>query len=171
MVDYNIEYDEHKFIDGFAACEWSGRTFFNDMMLSRGNANNIHFTPTRFDKVDVTWDYEGNLYVGEIKYRPNYASTASCIANEGAMLEKHKFEELKNYQNNSGYTPYYIMFFSDGVCALYDLTDIEPEWVEEVNKYRKTTMGKDKSKITKVVTYLPLDKAKLFHYDRYVHNS
>ena len=138
----------------FTEAELVGREIWNEKLLRNGSSA-ITFTTNTYDSVDVMWEKYDTTYVGEIKYREKYSSSAKCIAEQGVMLEKTKYDALKYYQSASGFCPYYIHIFNDGKIYLYDLNDLEPEWVEEENKFPRTTKG-DKTKVKKVVTYLPL---------------
>lgn len=153
-----------KFIDGFSEAEYSGRTFFQRVVLDSDKVTDYHFTPSRFDKVDVFWDTDTTQNVGEIKFRIGYNVDDKCISEGGAMLEKGKYDELKMYQNLSGLTPYYICLFKDGNGLIYNLTSLENvNWIDEKGKFPKTTMG-DKTKVDKAVTYLPVNDAKRFKF-------
>lgn len=150
----------------FSVYEYSGRTFFNDVLTSSTKTTNIIFTEDKYCPVDVYWNTNFSFNVGEIKYRIKYKSTSPIIVNEGAMLEKYKYDALKTEQRLSGCTPYYIVEFNDGIGYIFDLTNLENvEWKEEIDKYPKTTCG-DNTKTTKVVTYLPLSKGKKFNFLR-----
>lgn len=140
----------------FVLAELSGRTLFEEALKMSG-ITDYEFT-TRFSRVDVLFTAGTQEYCGEIKYR-SYPSTTSFFEKEGCVLEKTKYDNMKALQDEYGYTPVYIHIFSDKVIAMYDLTDHnEPTWVEEEKKYGKTTMA-DKTKVRKVVTYLPLHSA------------
>lgn len=125
--------------------------------MGSGVTENVEFTD-QYNNVDVYWTYDGIDNVGEIKHRMGYKSTTPCIVKGGAMLEKYKYDSIMSIARNNNKIPWYIMSFTDGITYLFNLNDIEPNWVEEVDKYPKTTMG-DNTKVTKVVTYIPLDKA------------
>lgn len=141
----------------FQMAEISGRTMFEKALKASG-ITNYEFTTHPYDRVDVFFTAGTQEYCGEIKYR-NYPSTAHFFSSEGCLLEKHKYDDMKSIQDLSGYTPVYIHIFKDNVCAMFDLSDNDnPVWIEEVNKYERTTMG-DRTKIRKAVTYLPIQSA------------
>ena len=143
-------------IDNFSLAELSGRTIFNDKLIKNGSSG-ITFTESKFDKVDVFWDKYETKYVGEIKYRDNYKSNSSFVVEEGAVLEKTKYDELMKYYELSGLTPYYIMIFNNNEMYLWDVSKIkELEWKVE-NRFPRTTKGSNTKKVAKVVTYLPLE--------------
>ena len=143
-------------MDKFSLAELSGRTIFNDKLIKNGSSG-ITFTENRYDKVDVFWEKYDKKYVGELKYRDNYASSGRCVVEEGAVLEKTKYDELMKYKDLSGLTPYYIMIFNNGELYLWDVSELkEIEWKIE-NIYPRTTKGSRKEKVAKVVTYLPLE--------------
>lgn len=143
-------------MDKFSLAELSGRTIFNDKLIKNGSSG-ITFTESKYDKVDVFWEKYDKKYVGELKYRENYPSSGRCVVEEGAVLEKTKYDELMKYHKLSGLTPYYIMEFNDNVMYLWDLSKLDGiEWKVD-NRYPRTTKGSRKEKVAKVVTYLPLE--------------
>lgn len=142
----------------FRQAEKLGRMIFSQLLMASG-ATNIEFMEDDYDNVDVYWGYDDIDNVGELKYRQDYSSNCRIILEEGAVLEKPKYDKLISRAHREGKVPYYIMMFNDGAAYSFDLTNYKPTWVEEVNKYPKTTCGNNK-KVTKVVTYIPLDFAK-----------
>lgn len=142
----------------FRESEKFGRLIFSQLLMASG-ATNIEFTEDDFDNVDVYWEYDNTINVGELKYRQGYSSTNRLMQEEGCVLEKHKYDDLISRANREGKEPYYVMMFNDGVAYSFNLTNYEPKWVMEKDKYPKTTCG-DKSKKDKVVTYVPLSFAK-----------
>ena len=143
-------------MDKFTQAELSGRTIFNSKLISNGSSG-ITFTENKYDNVDVFWDKYDKKYVGELKYRDNYPSSGRCVVEEGAVLEKTKYDELMKYYELSGLTPYYIMIFNNNEMYLWDVSKIkELEWKVE-NRFPRTTKGSNTKKVAKVVTYLPLE--------------
>lgn len=150
-------------MDNFSLAEISGRTIFNEKLIKNGSSG-ITFTESKFDKVDVFWEKYDTKYVGEIKYRDNYKSNSHFIVEEGAVLEKIKYDELMKYYELSGLTPYYITIFNNNEMYLWNVSELnEIEWKIE-NRYPKTTKGSNTKKVAKIVAYLPLD---LGHKSRY----
>ena len=142
-------------MDKFSLAELSGRTIFNDKLIKNGSSG-ITFTENRYDKVDVFWEKYDKKYVGELKYRDNYPSSGRCVVEEGAVLEKTKYDELMKYNDLSGLTPYYITIFNNNEMYLWDLSKLDGiEWKKE-EKFPRTTKGRNTKKVSKVVTYLPL---------------
>lgn len=143
-------------MDNFTLAELSGRTIFNDKLIKNGSSG-ITLTESKFDKVDVFWEKYDKKYVGEIKYRDNYPSSGRCVVEEGALLEKTKYDELMKYKDLSGLTPFYIMIFNNNEMYLWNVSELkEIEWKVE-NRFPRTTKGSNTKKIAKVVTYLPLE--------------
>lgn len=143
-------------MDKFTQAELSGRTIFNDKLIKNGSSG-ITLTESKFDKVDIFWEKYEAKYVGEIKYRDNYPSSGRCVVEEGAVLEKTKYDELMKYYEFSGMTPYYIMIFNNGYMYLWDVSELkEIEWKIE-NRFPRTTKGSNTKKVAKKVAYLPLD--------------
>lgn len=78
---------------------------------------------------------------------------------DSGMIEKPKYENLlAKIDNNMCHKSLYIMFYSDGYAAIWNLSKITPHWFKE--DFVKTTMG-DRSKKTKTVANLPLSSATL----------
>lgn len=143
-------------MDKFSLAETIGRDIFNSKLINNGSSG-ITFTDSKFDKVDVFWEKYEAKYVGEIKYRDNYPSSGRCIIEDGVVLEKTKYDELMKYNKLSGLTPYYITIFNNNEMYLWDVSEIKDiEWKVE-NRFPRTTKGRNKEKIAKVVTYLKLD--------------
>lgn len=143
-------------MDKFKLAETIGRDIFNKKLTKNGSSG-ITFTENRYDKVDVFWEKYDKKYVGELKYRDNYPSSGRCVVEDGAVLEKTKYDALMEYHNLSGLTPYYIMIFNNGELYIWDVSELkEIEWKIE-NIYPRTTKGSNTKKVAKVVTYLPLD--------------
>ena len=142
-------------IDNFTLAETIGRDIFNKKLINN-HSSGITFTESKYDKTDVFWEKYDNKYVGEIKYRENYPSSGRCVVEEGAVLEKTKYDELMKYKDLSGLTPYYIMIFNNNEMYLWNIGELdELEWKIE-NRYPRTTKGSNKEKVAKIVTYLPL---------------
>ena len=142
-------------IDNFTLAETIGRDIFNKKLINN-HSSGITFTESKYDKTDVFWEKYDNKYVGEIKYRENYPSSGRCVVEEGAVLEKTKYDELMKYYELSGFTPYYIMIFNNNEMYLWNIGELdELEWKIE-NRYPRTTKGSNKEKVAKIVTYLPL---------------
>lgn len=142
--------------DKFSAAEASGRTIWEEKLIIN-QSTGVTFTEDKYNPVDVRWGKNGVGYVGEIKFRPNYSSTSKIIEKQGVLLEKYKYDALKSIQSREGRIPYYIHIFNDNVLYLFDLSHYNPIWIEEEDKFPKTTMG-DNTKVTKVVTYLSLSQ-------------
>lgn len=140
----------------FSLAETIGRDIFNKK-LTKNHSSGITFTENIYDNVDVFWEKYDTKYVGEIKYRDNYPSSGRCVVEEGAVLEKTKYDELMKYKDLSGLTPYYIMIFNNNEMYLWDVGEMnEIEWKIE-KRYPRTTKGSNTKKVAKVVAYLPLE--------------
>lgn len=141
--------------DSFSEAEKLGRQIWEKKLIIN-QSTDITFTEDKYNPVDVRWSKNNIEYVGEIKLR-SYASTSNLIENGGVLLEKYKYDALKSIQAREGRIPYYINIFKDNVIYLFDLSNYSPIWIEEEDKFPKTTMG-DNTKVTKVVTYLSLSQ-------------
>lgn len=141
--------------DSFSEAEKLGRQIWEEKLIIN-QSTDITFTEDKFNPVDVRWRKNNIEYVGEIKLR-SYASTSNLIENGGVLLEKYKYDALKTIQAREGRIPYYINIFKDNVIYLFDLSNYNPIWIEEEDKFPRTTMG-DNTKVTKVVTYLSLSQ-------------
>lgn len=141
--------------DSFSEAEKLGRQIWEEKLIIN-QSTDITFTEDKYNPVDVRWSKNNIEYVGEIKLR-SYASTSNLIENGGVLLEKYKYDALKSIQAIEGRIPYYIHIFNDNTLYLFDLSNYNPIWIEEEDKFPKTTMG-DNTKVTKVVTYLSLSQ-------------
>lgn len=148
----------------FKESEVLGREIFKQTLSCSSKVNNYYFTEDQYCPVDVIWENNDEKYVGEIKYRSGYTSTDKIIQNGGALLEKSKYDELKEYQYNSGYTPIYITEFSDGVGYIWDLSDMNN--ITWSDKFLPKTTNANNGKRDKAITYLPLDKGKRFKFKK-----
>lgn len=151
-------------MDKFSLAELSGRTIFNEKLINNGSSG-ITLTESKYDKVDIFWEKYDKKYVGEIKYRDNYPSSGLCVVEEGAVLEKTKYDELMKYYELSGLTPFYIMIFNDGYMYLWDVSELKELEFKVENRFPRTTKGSNKEKVEKKVTYLPLE---LGHKCKYI---
>ena len=149
------------YIKSFEDAEQFGRIIFGSIMMSSGCT--FEYTD-HYDKIDVYWEYDGVENVGEVKYRHNYDSTGRCIVDEGVLLEKKKYDELKSIQKRTGKIPWYVMIFQDNTILLFNLENLETVNWQESTRYGKTTMG-DKTKIRKAVTYLPVESAEKIKFN------
>lgn len=78
---------------------------------------------------------------------------------DSGMIEKDKFNNLlAKLDGNMCHRALYVMFFSDGIALVWNLSKVSPNWFKE--DFVKTTMG-DRSKKTKTVANLPNSDATL----------
>lgn len=143
-------------IDNFSLAELSGRTIFNDKLIKNGSSG-ITFTESKYDKVDVFWEKYDTKYVGELKYRDSYPSSGRCLVEEGAVLEKTKYDELMKYYELSGITPFYVMIFNNNEMYLWDVSKLKEIEFKVEKRFPKTTKGSNTKKVAKKVAYLPLE--------------
>lgn len=143
-------------MDNFTLAETIGRDIFNKKLINN-HSSGITFTENKYDNVDVFWEKYDKKYVGELKYRDNYPSSGRCIVEDGAVLEKTKYDALMEYYDLSGLTPYYIMIFNNNEMFLWDVSKLDGvDWKKE-DKFPRTTKGRNTKKVKKEVTYLPLE--------------
>lgn len=143
-------------MDNFTQAETIGRDIFNKKLINN-HSSGITFTENKYDNVDVFWEKYDKKYVGELKYRDNYPSSGRCIVEDGAVLEKTKYDALMEYYDLSGLTPYYIMIFNNNEMFLWDVSKLDGvDWKKE-DKFPRTTKGRNTKKVKKEVTYLPLE--------------
>ena len=128
----------NEFINSFEDAERFGRMIFSTIMMSSGC--NFNYTE-QYDKVDVYWDYDGVENVGELKYRHNYDSTGHCIVDEGVLLEKGKYDELKEIQKNTEVT--------QELLSLMDVL-VDGAYVEELKDVRLKFRGSANQRIIDV---------------------
>ena len=80
------------------------------------------------------------------------------------LLEEKKWKDLKKKADESGASVVYVNVTPNG-SYLFNLTKLigaDIEWVEE--DHWVSTTDKSRGKITKWVTYLPVEKAKSYYY-------
>lgn len=143
-------------MDNFTQAETIGRDIFNKKLINN-HSSGITFTENKYDNVDVFWEKYDKKYVGELKYRDNYPSSGRCVVEDGAVLEKTKYDALMEYYDLSGLTPYYIMIFNNNEMFLWDVSKLDGvDWKKE-DKFPRTTKGRNTKKVKKEVTYLPLE--------------
>ena len=111
---------------------------------------------------DLLYTGTTSNYVAEIKYRDDYASSASTIVSTGLMLEKSKYNALIK-KAKDGYIPLYIMIFNDGVCAIYNLdADKQLQWeTKSLPRYTAFSAGTRE----KIITYIPICECKKIRYN------
>lgn len=147
-------------MDNFSECEKQGRNIIEEYIQYTGIL--YSFTESKYDSVDLITSKDGiTSATTEIKYRKNYSSTNKLIQEQGVVLEKVKYDGALKATHNSGMTDcYYCCIFNDNVCYIWKLSELTNiEWIEEIDKFPKTTAVKSK-RTTKTVTYLPLDTGK-----------
>lgn len=157
--------------DNFSEAEKKGREIIEEHIQYTGVF--YEFTTSKYDLVDLITSKDGiTSATTEIKNRENYSSTNTLIQEKGAVLEKTKYDGALKATHSSGMTDcYYCCIFNDGVAYIWKLSELTNiEWVEEVDKYPKTTAVKGK-KVTKTVTYLPLKTAKKIILDKHKMNE
>lgn len=145
-------------MDKFSEAELKGRNIIETKIKGKVYYS---FTPTRFDAVDLVTSKDGVTSAAtEIKYRTNYSSNDKIIQDEGVVLEKKKYDRIFEAIKTSGITDcFYYHIFNDNIGYVWKLNNLkEIQWVEEEDKYPKTTAIKG-NKVTKTVTYLPLKTA------------
>jgi hypothetical protein len=88
-------------------------------------------------------------HIIEIKVRDKFYPTL--------LLEKKKLESLKKIAAIAGSIVYYISVTPNGTF-LFNLTDLEPELVFNVEDHWASTTNKSLGKIPKSVTHIPIEK-------------
>lgn len=149
-------------MNNFLKCEEKGRKIFKKILVNSPKVFSFMFTEDEYCPYDVEWkNIDDTMYVGELKYRDRYASTDKIIQDEGALLEKYKFDTIKSYYPYDKHL--YIMMFSDGVGYIWDLDNIEPKW--KTKRCPKTT-AEESDDTVKIIATLPLSEGKRFTFSQ-----
>lgn len=145
----------------FQLCEEKGRMIVEQLLHSNKNIHQWEWQE-QMTHYDLLYSGSSHCYVAEIKYRDDYASTASTIVSTGLMLEKSKYNALLE-KAKDGYVPLYIMLFNDGVCAIYTLNeDKQLQWeTKTLPRYTAFSAGTRQ----KTITYIPMCECKKIHYN------
>lgn len=145
----------------FQICEEKGRMIVEQLLHSNNNILKWEWQE-QMTHYDLLYTGSSHCYVAEIKYRDDYASTASTITNTGLMLEKSKYNALLE-KAKDGYIALYIMLFKDDVCAIYTLdADKQLQWeTKTLPRYTAENAGT----IQKIITYIPIGECKKIHYN------
>ena len=144
----------------FQKAENKGREIFRRILEKSDKVVDYHFSDDDYSNWDCIYDDDkGHLNVIELKYREGYSSTDRLIQEEGAIIEKFKFDSLRSYCPNDNH--FYVMMFNDGVGYLWNLDKLEPDWI--IKPCPRTSAIKGKT-INKIVANLPLESGYRFTF-------
>lgn len=100
---------------------------------------------------DAVFAKDGLVSVVECKVR-----TFESDRYDTSIIEKKKYDDLMTYLDGRLCQKIlYVMFFTDDVAIVWNLEKTDVNWTTD--PFVKTTMG-DRSKVDKLVSYLPNDK-------------
>lgn len=140
----------------FDTDEAKGRAIFQAQLKKNHNKiSNYFFTPILAHYDVLYTGVTGAEYVVEIKYRENYASSATTITKDGVMLEKYKYDSIME-KVKDGYIPIYISYFNDGISATHLLSQNPSDYVWQWKLLPKYT-AVDGGSVWKLVTMIPLN--------------
>ncbi len=168
-MNNNEKNTQKKFFDA----EVQGRTIFYNYLKSRGHEIIDVAGLTQPWDICVRNEDEQTTNYYELKYRWKYSSTDDIIQKDGIILEKIKYDGLKNYKaqrtiidaNTSSF--YYCTLFNDGVgyvCHLNLNDDDNYNWEKKKMRYSQCANNGDKI-VEKIITYIPLSQCKKFYYN------
>lgn len=145
----------------FQICEEKGRMIVEKLLHSNNNILKWEWQK-QMTHYDLLYSGTSNCYVAEIKYRDDYASSASTIVSTGLMLEKSKYNALLK-KAKDGYIPLYIMLFNDGVCAIYTVNaNKQLHWqTKSLPRFTAENAGTKE----KTITYIPICECKKIRYN------
>lgn len=134
--------------------EKEGREKFTKLVNQLGLKGDVEFFNGEYDRADAVYNHRELV---EIKNR-DYPSTAKFFWNEGILIEKDKYDYLKNEVANGNYiNATYIFFFSDGACYAFNTKNEVETWkLEKVHKSKYYQKGYTE----KYVAYIPLSRCK-----------
>lgn len=147
-------------MDNFSEAEKIGRDKFGKFVNKRGKVKKVYFTPSKYDKVDVVTFNGATSATTEIKNRLDYSSKSKVIQEEGAVIEKVKYDYLLDTVSLSGMSDcFYSMIFTDDIMYLYDIKRIarEKELKWKTKYLPKTTVEGNGQLVKKEYATLPLD--------------
>lgn len=135
-------------IDKFEMADNKGRNLFSAFCESQTWCKIKKFAKAK-DPYDVSYTSGDTKIIGEIKFR-NFPSTAF----PDWLMQQHKIKDitvLKNkvdtkYPNDKNCRIQFIIFYTDGIVQIWDITDIEKEQTPVDTIVTKTTFG-DTSKV------------------------
>ena len=145
----------------FQICEEKGRMIVEKLLHSNNNILKWEWQE-QMCHFDLLYTGTSHCYVAEIKYRADYASTASTITNTGLMLEKSKYNALIE-KAKDGYIALYLMLFNDGLCAIYNVdASKQLHWQKKtLPRYTAENAGTRE----KIITYIPICECKKIRYN------
>lgn len=111
----------------FQNAELRGRTVVENLIKEK--VINYEFTKDPYNPIDLFITGSNGTFSVEIKNRRPYTSE-QIESYGGHWIMKHKWDDLMEAYENSGYTPYFLAIFQD-IIALWNLTTIEPVWKEK----------------------------------------
>ena len=149
-------------MNAFLEDEAIGRKKLKQLFETSPKISKYEFAEHEFDKVDAFSTGQTGRCTYEIKNR-NILSTKY----DTYLLELDKYNALMYEYTEEGYTPYYINFFSDGICIMWDVSKIDIEDRVEL-KYctNKTAIGYKRGEKQKKVILLKPEEGNRFRYDQ-----
>lgn len=129
--------------------EKRGRSVIENMI--RGKVENYEFTKGRYDHIDLFITGTSGTFAVEIKNRRPYTSE-QIEKYGGQYIMKHKWDDLMEAHEKSGYTPHFIAIYKD-VIAIWDLTTLKPLW--KVKEFDLSNYQDDGKKIYEYSELMP----------------
>ena len=150
-------------MDNFSEHERTGREKLQKILSASNKIERYEFTPDKYARLDAfSTGVTGVKTSYEIKDR-DIASTAY----PDFILEEIKYNALKESYDKSGYTPYYVNFFNDGTCILWNINNIDiTNRIETKYCTRTTAENYKKGETPKKVICLRPDEGYVIRYDK-----
>lgn len=139
--------------------------FFKEFLpTTKTHTYNFHYTPEDsyaiYDCLAEQFSIAENRVTKkmffEVKVRDTYYSTL--------LLEKKKFENLKELIRNPARDKIYYINFTPKGTFVFDLLKIEDKLLFIQEEHNKETMNKDLGKVLKEIAYIDITDGKFFEY-------
>lgn len=106
-------------MDKFEEAEAEGRNLFERWAEGQQDITIVEFNENKYGHWDVAFYSAGTPVIGEIKYRKNHSTDWTEW-----ILEKYKYEKLKQYHQQKNVEIMYINITTDGILYLWDLATV-----------------------------------------------
>lgn len=141
--------------DKFDEKEMKGRQMFWGIISGSNKLICVEFTEDKFNPIDCFMTGTTGISCFELKRRNILSSKyPNCI------LEKKKYDALMNACEQSGYTPYYVVMYTD-TAYLWSLKNLDiTNRVQKMRCTQTTTENYQKGQVEKEVILLDLKEGK-----------
>lgn len=142
--------------------ETKGRMKLKQLLQKSKKIKNYEFCQYVYERFDcMTTGVTGNIAIFEIKDRKISSDKYDTI-----LFEKGKYDAMMDSYRNSGYTPYYVIFYTDCyyVFPVSKIKDVENR-VQEILATHDTVNYSYDDKVTKKVIMLDKEEGIKCNYE------